>query len=140
ASAAPEARILRIDPRAEHQNGQPVITTVVEVVQSKRVSEAIAPCATMRGDAQLGCMSKALEEPYALYAPFPFPEKNAVFTVTVDDMDRPARYISHQKWGDSPREPGVGTAWLILIDADKRMGKSLADARHLAGRFVAAMG
>jgi hypothetical protein len=138
AAAAPEARILRIDPRADRENGQPVITTLVDVVQNKRVSEAIAPCAALRGDAQLGCMSEALEKP--LYEPFPFPEKNALFTVTVDDMDRPAKFISQQKWGDSPREPGVGTAWLILVDADNRMGKSFADARTLAGRFVAALG
>ena len=51
----------------------------------------------------------------------PFPAKNALFMVSVDDMDRPAKYISHAEWSDSGREPGVGTAWLILIDADKRM-------------------
>ena len=34
----------------------------------------------------------------------------------------------------------MGTAWFILIDADRRMGAAFQDARHLAGRFVAAMG
>jgi hypothetical protein len=138
--AAPEAKLLRIDPRTSLESGHPIITTIVEVSQSKRVSEAIADCAGLGSDAQLGCMSDALEKPNSLYTSIPFPAKNAIFAVSVDDMDRPAKYISHAKWGDSGREPGVGTAWLILIDADSRMGAAFLDARTLAGRFVAAMG
>ncbi len=138
--AAPEAKILRIDPRTSLESGNPIITTIVEVSQSKRVSEAVADCAGLSADAQLDCMSDALEKPNSLYQAIPFPAKNAIFAVSVDDMDRPAKYISHAKWGESGREPGVGTAWLILIDADRRMGASFLDARHLAGRFVAAMG
>ena len=38
--ASPEAKILRVDPRAAQENGNPVLTTVVEVSQSKRVSDA----------------------------------------------------------------------------------------------------
>jgi hypothetical protein len=140
AEAAPEAKLLRVDPRASLQSGHPIITTVIEISQSKRISDAIEDCARLSGDAQLGCMSEALEKPNALYTSFPFPAKNAIFAVSVDDMDRPAKYISHTKWGDSGREPGVGTAWLILIDADSRMGPGFQDARALAGRFVAAMG
>jgi FHA domain-containing protein len=138
--AAPEAKLLRIDPRTSLESGHPIITTIVEVSQSKRISEAVADCAGLSSDAQLGCMSEALEKPNSLYTPIPFPAKNAIFAVSVDDMDRPAKYISHAKWGDSGREPGVGTAWLILIDADSRMGAAFLDARTLAGRFVAAMG
>src|SRR5262245_38466281 len=52
ASAAPEAHILRVDPRASQAEGAPVLTTVVELVQNKRLSEAIAECASLRGDAQ----------------------------------------------------------------------------------------
>ena len=81
ALAAPEAHILRIDPRASQQSGDPLITMVVEVVQSKRVSEATAPCAALTGDGQLSCMANALEKPQALYDPFPFPDTNANFTV-----------------------------------------------------------
>src|SRR3954468_22220340 len=137
---APEAKILRIDPLTSLESGHPIITTVIEISQSKRVSDAVEECARLTNDAQLACMSEALEKPNALYTPFPFPAKNAVFLVSVDDMDRPAKYLSHTKWGDSGREPGVGTAWLILIDADQRMGPSFVDARQLAARFVAAMG
>jgi hypothetical protein len=137
---APEAKLLRIDPRTSLESGHPIITTVIEVAQSKRVSEAVADCAGLANDAQLDCMSNALEKQNALYQTIPFPAKNALFMVSVDDMDRPAKYISHAKWGESGREPGVGTAWLILVDADKRMAASFQDAKQLASRFVAAMG
>src|SRR5690349_19689411 len=101
AFAAPEAKLLRIDPRASLESGNPIITTVIEVSQSKRVSEAVADCAGLTNDAQLDCMSTALEQPNALYQTIPFPAKNALFLVSVDDMDRPAKYISHAKWGES---------------------------------------
>jgi hypothetical protein len=138
--AAPEAKLLRVDPRASLDSGHPIVTTVIEVSQSKRISDAVADCARLSGDEQLGCMSDALERPNALYTSFPFPAKNAIFAVSVDDMDRPAKYLSSAKWSESGREPGVGTAWLILIDADSRMGAGFQDARTLASRFVAAMG
>ncbi|MBM4363186.1 MAG: FHA domain-containing protein [Deltaproteobacteria bacterium] len=140
ARAAPEAKILRIDPRASRESGDPVITMVVEVAQSRRVSEATAPCAAFTGDAQLGCIADAMEKPGALYEPFPFPEKNAIFTVTVDGTDRPAKLLSHTKWGEASRDPAVGTAWLVLIDADKRMDRAFGDAKQVAEQFVAALG
>jgi hypothetical protein len=140
ANAAPQARILRIDPRAAQQNGNPVLTTVVEVAQGKRISDATAGCAALTGNAQLDCMSQALEKPFALYTPFPFPASNAIFTVSIDGSDFPAKYVSHTQWGESQGLPGVGTAWLILIDADKRMGKMFEDAKAVAQQFVASLG
>jgi len=141
AAAAPEARILRIDPRASQAQGDPVLTTVIEIVQAKRVSEATASCAGATGTALYDCMSGALEAPNALYTSFsPFPEGNAIFSVTVDGTDLPAKFVRQAKWGDSLQKPGVGTAWLIMIDADSRMGKAFDDARSLARAFVAAMG
>jgi hypothetical protein len=140
ALAAPEAHILRIDPRASQQSGDPLITMVVEVVQSKRVSEATAPCAALSGDSQLACMADSLEKPQALYEPFPFPDKNAIFTVAVDGTDRPAKFVSTAKWGQSSSEPGVGTAWLILVDADKRIDRAFDDAKQIAEQFVTSMG
>lgn len=140
AAAAPEAKILRIDPRASLETGDPVITTVVEVAQSKRVSQAIAHCATLKGTTQLGCMSEALEQNGALYEVFPFHADKAVFATRVDGMDRPAKYMGHTRWSESQDEPGVGTAWLVLVDADRRMGRALTDARALARTFVEAMG
>jgi hypothetical protein len=140
AEAAPQARILRIDPRAAQQNGSPVLTTVVEVSQSKRISDATASCASLTGNGQLDCMSQALERPFALYTPFPFPNENAIFTVSVEGTEFLAKYVSHSQWGESQQLPGVGTAWLILIDADKRMGKSFEDARQVAQQLVASLG
>lgn len=138
--ASPEAKILRVDPRAAQDNGNPVLTTVVEVSQSKRVSDAIAECGALTGNGQFDCMSQNLEKPFALYTPFPFPAANAIFTVTVDGVDVPAKFVSDAAWGDSLQQPGVGTAWLILVDADRRMGKSFTDARQLAQQFVLSMG
>lgn len=140
AQAAPEARILRIDPRAAQENGNPILTTVIDITQSKRVSDAIGDCASSSGNAQLDCMSQALERPLALYTPFPFPAQSAIFTVNVEGTDVPAKYLTHSQWGESQQQPGVGTAWLVLIDADARMGKGFADAKQIAQQFVASMG
>jgi hypothetical protein len=140
AAAAPQAKLLRVDPRAARENGSPVLTTVIEIAQSKRISDATSACAGLTGNAQLGCMSEALEKPFALYTPFPFPAQAAIFTVQVEGAAMPARYLSHTQWGESQQQPGVGTAWLILIDADRRMGRNFDDARQLAQQFVASMG
>jgi len=142
AQAAPEAHILRVDPRAAQDAGNPILTTVVEVVQPKRVSDAVGHCAGMTGNVQFDCMAQALERPYALYTPFPFPKDNAIFTVNLGaaEGDRPGKFVSSAKWGESLEQPGVGTAWVILIDADKRIGNAFADAKQVADRFVASMG
>ncbi len=141
AQAAPQAKILRVDPRAQQENGDPVLTTVVEVAESKRVSDQIAPCAGIGNeDARYDCYGRELEKPYALYTPFPFPEQNAVFTVSVDSSDLPGRFVSKATWGESQQKPGVGTAWLILVDADKRMGSAFEDAKKVAETFVASLG
>jgi hypothetical protein len=139
AVAAPEAHILRVDPRAAQENGSPILTTVIEVVQTKRVTEATAACVDDRGTGYYRCLADSLEKPYALYQPFPFPSENAVFTVKVDGTDQPASYVSHTKWGDSLQQPGVGTAWLVMIDADSR-NDGLQDAKQIANSFIASMG
>lgn len=138
ALAAPEAHILRIDPRASTKSGNPVITTVIEVQQSKRISKATAHCATLADNARLSCIASALEKP--LYQSFPFPKESAIFSVNVDGTDRPSKLLSVENWGKSQQQPGVGTAWLILIDADSRMASSFSDAQVVAEQFVAAMG
>src|SRR5690606_6787998 len=74
------------------------------------------------------------------YTPFPFPAQSAIFTVSVDGTDVPTKYVSHTQWGESQQQPGVGTAWLILIDADRRMGKGFADAKQVAQQFISALG
>jgi hypothetical protein len=140
ANAAPAVKLLRVDPRAAQENGNPVLTTVVDISQSKRVSDATAGCASLTGNAQLDCMSTNLEKPFALYQSFPFPSDRALFTVNVEGTDIPAKFISLSRWGESQQQPGVGTSWLILVDADRRMGKSFDDAKQVAQQFVASMG
>jgi hypothetical protein len=138
--AAPAVKLLRVDPRAAQENGNPVLTTVVDISQSKRISDATQACAALNGNAQLDCMAQNLEKPFALYQSFPFPSDRALFTVNVEGTDIPAKFISLARWGESQQQPGIGTSWLILIDADKRMGKSFEDAKLVAQQFVATMG
>jgi hypothetical protein len=138
--AAPEAHLLRIDPRASLVDGAPILTTVVELVQHKRMSEITSQCAVQTGNAQFDCISAALEKPQSTYSPFKFPEKNAIFTVTVDGVDMPAKFVSGTRWSDAKNEDGVGTAWLILVDAASSMGSQFDEARQVAKAFVNKMG
>ena len=139
ALGAPMAKILRIDPRASISEGGPVLTVVVDLVQAKRVSEAIADCAAITSDARFDCQSEALEKPKALFTPFPYPEKNGNFLVTVDGAAFPTKFVSQARWGDSLRTKDVGTAWLILIDAGGSMGSRLQEAKEVAKAFITSM-
>lgn len=138
--AAPEAKILRIDPRTSTVDGAPVLTTVIDLVQNKRVSDLTRPCATLNGDAFYDCVSNAMEQSSALYSSFDFPEANAFFTVLINGNDTPAKFESKARWGESTNQPGVGTAWLILIDAASSMGTRFDEAKAVASAFVNAMG
>lgn len=138
--AAPEAKILRIDPRASTSDGSPVLTTVIDLVQNNRMSDLTRPCATLNGDAFYDCVSKAVVQPNALYKSFDFPEKNAILTVVVDGSDTAARFESKARWGESTSQPGVGTAWLILVDAASSMGTRFDEAKSVATAFINAMG
>ncbi len=139
ASAAPETHILRIDPRASLVDGAPVLTTILEVVQNKRMSDLTGKCAQLSGDANLDCVANALEQPGALFSSIDFLDKNAVFTATVDGGDLPAKFESKARWGESASQPGVGTAWLILIDGAASMAPRLEDAKAVASAFVNSM-
>lgn len=140
AFGAPAARLLRVDPRTGQDSTNPVLTTVIEIAQTKRVSDQIKHCGSLKGNAQLDCMSEALEKPFALYSPFPFPQQQALFLIDIEGRDVPAKFVSAAKWGDSLQTPGVGTAWLILVDADARMKNSFADAKQVAEKFIQSMG
>ncbi len=140
ALAAPEAHILRIDPRAGTADGQPIITSVIEIVQNKRMSDITRQCVALNGDAYYDCVATALDVPGALYSSFPFPDKNALLTITIDGTDTPAKFESTSRWGESANQPGVGTAWLILIDAASSMGSRFDEAKAVAKAFVNQMG
>ena len=141
-SAAPEAHILRIDPRAGVTDGQPVLTSVIELVQFNSLSEVVTAkgCGAVRGDALLDCVSAAVEEKGALFKALPFPEGNTNLLVRVDAGENPAKFVSKTSWGAAGKDPLVGTAWLIALDASSAMGARYADAREVAIQFIGALG
>ncbi len=139
ALAAPEAHILRIDPRTGLKDGKPLLTTVIEVVQFKRLSDALQPCAGVSAAATLGCWSEQLEKPGALWEPFPFPEANAHLLVKVAGEDTLTKFADKTQWGKAQNRPNVGTAWLIAIDSSSAMGSRFGDARAIAHEFIEQM-
>jgi hypothetical protein len=141
-NAAPEAHILRIDPRAGMADGQPVLTSVIELVQFSPLSEVVTAkgCGQVRGDALLDCISSAVEERGALSKAMPFPEGNTNLLVRVDGSENPAKFVSKTSWGAAGKDPLVGTAWLIALDASSAMGPRYADAREVANQFIGALG
>jgi len=139
AAASPEAHILRIDSRAGVGGATPLLTTVIEVVQFKRLSDVLQPCADASGAAMLRCWSMQLERPGALWDPFPFPESNAHLFVKVGGEDTLARFVGKTPWGKAQSEPNVGTAWLVAVDASSGMGGRLNDARAIAHELVESM-
>ncbi|MFO0548885.1 MAG: FHA domain-containing protein [Polyangiaceae bacterium] len=142
AAAAPEAHILRIDPRASQTEGAPVLTTVMEIMQNKPKSSVIGACAMQSADAQLDCVADAMEKPQALWSPIKFPDGNIYMTVKLDPAtEYPLKFVSKMRWKDATaaKEPGVGTAWLILIDASASMGNRFEDAKAVARAFITSM-
>jgi hypothetical protein len=139
ARASPEAHILRIDPRTGLKDGKPVLTTVIEVVEFKRLSDALLPCAKASGASVLACWSEQLEKPGALWQSFPFPEQNAHFFVKVAGEDHLTRFADKSQWGKAQSQPNVGTAWLVAVDAAAGMGDRFGDARAIAHELIEEM-
>jgi hypothetical protein len=139
AFAAPEAHILRIDPRTGLTGNKPLLTTVIEVVQFKRLSDVLQPCAGVSGAGTLACWSEQLEKPGALWEPFPFPEQNAHLFVKVAGEDQLTRFADKTQWGKAQNQANVGTAWLVSVDAASSMGQRFSDARAIAHEIVAEM-
>lgn len=140
--AAPEAHILRIDPRAGLADGQPVLTTIMELVQFTPMSEVVtnAGCGAVRGDALLDCISNAVSTKGALWKSMPFPEGNTRLLVRVEGAENPAKFVSKTAWATATKEQGIGTAWLIALDASSAMGPRYEDARQVANQFIGTMG
>jgi hypothetical protein len=139
AAAAPQAHILRIDPRAGMTAGKPTLTTVIEVVQFKRLSDVLAPCAGVTGSQTTACWSQQLEKPGALWDPFPFPEQNAHLLVKIAGEDTPATFVDKTQWGKAQNVANVGTAWLVAVDSSAGMGPRFADARAIAHELIEEM-
>ena len=141
--AAPEAHILRIDPRAGLSGGQPEVTTLLEVVQFSSLSEVTTQqgCGAVRGDALLDCVSAAVSRPNALWKTIPFAETNTQLLVTVDGAATPAKFVSKTTWAAAAaKDPTASTAWLIALDASSSMGPRYEDARQVANQFIGTMG
>lgn len=140
--AAPEAHILRIDPRAGLAEGAPVLTSVVELVQFTPMSEVVtnAGCGQARGDGLLDCISNAVEQKNVMWKAFPFPEGGARLLVRVDGGESVAKFVSKQTFAAAAKDPMVGTAWLIALDASSQMGPRYADAREVANQFIGTLG
>jgi len=139
AYAGPESHILRIDPRASQSEGSPVLTTVIEVNQVKPANTVLGVCSALSGNAELDCVADAVEKPQALWSPIEFPDQNAFLTALVDGTDYPAKFLSKQRWGEATKEDGVGTAWLIAVDAGGQMGTRMDEAKQVATTFVNSM-
>jgi hypothetical protein len=142
--ALPQGHILRIDPRVGTTGGTPVLTTIVDLVQNNAVTDATAGCNSSSGtNGYIDCMSAAFESD-KLWSPIGtasggFP-KQAMLTVSVGLGTKLARLEGEPvKWGAS-KEPLVGTAWVIALDASSGMGSRFQDAREVAHKFIEAMG
>jgi len=141
ATAAPAAHLLRIDPRASVQDHEPVLTTVIDLVQHKPMSSVTARCANFTGDDELACLSSELDKPKALFSNFGFPKDDAYFVTSVGGQDIPAELVDVTSWAEATKKDGsAGTAWLILIDASGQMGSRFNEARAIAKAFVDGMG
>jgi hypothetical protein len=140
--AIPEAHILRIDPRAGLQDGQPLLTSVIELVEFKPMSEVItnAGCGAQKGDGLLDCISNAVEQKNVMWKAFQFPDPGSRLLVRVDGGENPAKLASKATWGASTKDPLVGTAWLIALDASSLMGPRYSDAREVANQIINALG
>ncbi|MBL9024660.1 MAG: FHA domain-containing protein [Myxococcales bacterium] len=139
AQAVPEAHIMRIDPRVSQTEGAPILTSVIELVQNKPLNTVIGTCSTTGGNAELDCIADKLEQPRALWDPIEFPESSTFFTILYDRTDVPAKFIEKKRWSAAKGEPGVGTAWLLLIDAGGTMGPRFEEARATAKAFIDGM-
>ncbi|MCC6525140.1 MAG: FHA domain-containing protein [Polyangiaceae bacterium] len=150
AHAAPTAKIMRIDPRASMDSGVPLISMVVDLSEWRSTSDALAGCGTPNSSNDyLDCAADSLERGEATYKPLKWPgepasgepdigaeKQNAQLLVTVDGVDMPAEYTARTRWGKSKDQPGVGTAYLILIDASGSMGGRLDHAKMVAKAFI----
>jgi hypothetical protein len=101
---------------------------VIDLTENVRIGEVTSSCATLRGAEQMTCMSDALEKPRSLALPYPFPADDVLFSVKVENTEFRAELLGHSTFEKSQRDPGVGTAWLIIVDADDRMNKALDEA------------
>lgn len=140
AQAGPTARVLRVDPEPLLDAGDPVLTTLVDVVDQKRSTDVLTLCAGLSDDARYDCTKRELEAPRALYVPLTPSVDTIRLSVRVDGIDTPLTATSARRFGDAHAEPRMGTAWLVVLDADSRMGAAYDDASAVVRRLIDSMG
>lgn len=138
ASAAPAAHIVSLVPPRSADDEQ-VVTTLIDLSDSRSIASITKSCEGMPRARRFECMSSALERPFALFSPYPFPAGNAVFTMSVGGVHTSVPLVSATSFHES-RDERAGTAWLLLLDVDRRMGKSQADALRIAEEFLSRLG
>lgn len=138
--AGPRAQLLRISPETTMRDGSPVVTAVIDVSETTRMSQLKASCAGRKGSDQLDCLSNAFEAPHAFARPVTIPEESMQLTVEIDGADHSTRAIEQASFGERLGEPGVGTAYLIVLDADSHGKETFDEARAVAEQFVESMG
>lgn len=141
ASAEPRATILRIDPKAGQDAGTPVLTTVFELIAPRGAD--YSACLSLKDEEEQKCTASANEKIGAFWTAQDFKSDDAHFTVKVDGTSVPASYDSHKRWGDlvkTKNDEGVGTAWLVLIDAAASMGDRFDEAKGVATSIINTMG
>lgn len=141
AAAAPRATVLRVDPRAGQDAGTPVLTTIFELIAPK--GPDYSACNGLKDEANQDCIASANEKIGAYWTAQDFNSGDAQFTVKVDGTSVPTTYDSHERWGDvvkTKNDKGVGTAWLILIDAATSMGDRFDEAKSVASSILNRMG
>lgn len=141
AAAEPRATILRIDPRAGQDAGTPVLTTVFELIAPRGAD--YSACLSLKDDAEQDCTASANEKIGAYWTAQDFKPDDSHFLVKVDGTSVPASYDSHKRWSDlakTKNDEGVGTAWLILVDAAASMGDRFDEAKGVASTILNRMG
>lgn len=138
--ARPEAHILRIDPQTSLIDGAPTLTTVIDITDPQSVGQATFACAEKKGDAHLDCLADTLEKPGAWGTSHALDPEDVFFGIKIGETDYPAKLLNHARFGEIHNEPRIGTAYLLVIDADSRVGKAFDELQQVATQFVQAMG
>lgn len=139
ATAETRGTILRIDPRASQTEGAPVLTSVIELVDHVPLSTATGICnAQAKADDQFDCVADQVVKNDVMWKKVEWPEGKAYFTINVEGRDAQLKLVSKQTWKEASDQKvaGVGTAWLIVIDAGSTMGNRFDEAKAVASAIV----
>jgi FHA domain len=140
AEAAPVARVLRIDPEPATAGSTPVVTFLIDLTEPKRQSDVTKACSGLTGNEALTCESDAVERPFAVHQPYPFPSDKVLLTIRIGNEDVPTHLVQSARFGDSSSEPGIATAWLVVLDTDDRGKNGFDELRQVAQGFIGALG